>query len=54
MDDFIKYLLVTEQLDEVFWCKEKEQEDEAILKRTLKKDKKIQDGTYKNSSSSAN
>ncbi len=39
MDDFIQYLLVTEQLDEVFWGKEKENKDEdnPVLKRTLNK-----------------
>ncbi len=35
MDDFIQYLLVTDQLDEIFWGKEKEEDDELILKRTL-------------------
>ena len=35
MDDFIQYLLVTDQLDEIFLGKEKEEDDELILKRTL-------------------
>lgn len=39
MDDFIKYLFVTDQIDEVFWGKEKsdDEEDENSLKRTLEK-----------------
>lgn len=41
MDDFIKYLFVTDQLGEVFFGKEKEQE-ELVLKRTLDNDKNKQ------------
>lgn len=53
MDDFIKYLLVTDQLDEVFWGKKKEDPDEDIvLKRTLKRKEENKDKTHKNSSSS--
>ena len=39
MDDFIKYLLVTDQLDEVFWGKDKsnEKEDELTLRRVKEK-----------------
>lgn len=52
MDDFIKYLLVTDQLDEVFWGKEKDDSDkDLVLKRTLKKNDKEKDITNKNSSS---
>ena len=36
-DDFIKYLFVTDQLDEVFWGKKNEEKEEDVLKRTLKK-----------------
>ena len=36
MNDFHEYLFVTDQLDEVFWGKKKEeQEDPLILKRSL-------------------
>ena len=34
MDEFIEYLLVMDELDEVFWGKEK-----SVLKRTLNKEK---------------
>ena len=39
-EDLIKYLFVTDQLDEVFWGKDKssEKEDELVLRRI--KDKK--------------
>lgn len=41
MDDFIQYLLVTGELDEVFWGKDKDknEEDNLVLKRTLNKEK---------------
>lgn len=51
MDDFIKYLLVTDQLDEVFWGKKKEAEDEEVLKRTLRKKDDKEDNSHKNSCS---
>ncbi len=51
MDEFIKYLLVTDQLDEVFWGKEKEAEDEEVLKRTLRKKDDKEDDSHKNSGS---
>lgn len=38
MDDFIKFLLVTGQIDEVFFGKKKEEEETMILKRTLDKE----------------
>ena len=37
MDDFIKYLLVTDQLDEVFWGKKKEDPDEDIVLKPLER-----------------
>ena len=38
MDDFIKFLLVTGQIDEVFFGKKKEEET-MTLKRTLDKER---------------
>lgn len=39
MDEFLEYLLVMDELDEVFWGKEKEnKEEENVLKRILTKD----------------
>lgn len=38
MDDFIKFLLVTGQIDEVFFGKKKEEEETMTLKRTLDKE----------------
>ena len=44
MDEFIEYLLVMDELDEVFWGKEKKDEEEqSVLKRTLNKEKEKKD-----------
>lgn len=43
MDDFIKFLLVTDQLDEVFWGKKKEEQEDDTLKRTLTKKEEQKD-----------
>ena len=40
MDEFIEYLLVMDELDGVFWGKEKDdkEEEQPVLKRTLNKE----------------
>ena len=43
MDDFIKFLLVTDQLDEVFWGKKKEEQEDDTLKRTSTKKEEQKD-----------
>lgn len=44
-EDFIKYLLITDQIDTVFWGKEKEEKSQASLplKRVLKPDNDIEE-----------
>ena len=54
MDDFIKYLFVTDQLDEVFWGKKKEEQEQEdrTLKRTLTKKEEQKDCEQNKRSSS--